>query len=867
LEKSDSAAKPAAPLNTPSSSAEEILKTLYEVTLNGILILRPLHEAATNVVSDFVIEYVNPVGQRIIGVPEKPEFTIISRFPHLQHNGVLDFYRRVFMSNEAERMEVHYRHDGLDNLFQLSAKRCGKLLVVNFNDVPLSSSPAKEATHQSDGREEDKNLRAKLNLQIRQLYNIYMQTPALICIFEGPDHVFKLVNPAYQQLVGDRPIMGKPIAEAMPELKGQPIFELLNGVYRTGQPFQAHEMMVQLDHTNSGELGQNYYDFIYQATRNLEGEIDGVLVFAYEVTAQVRARQLLEASHRQVQELNQQLESRVAQRTEALQQARADAERERRRLERLFMQAPAAICILNGPDLIYELVNPSYQQLFPERRLLGRPILEALPEIKDNPVYRTFRRVYETGESHHEQALLIPFIHPESGQLEDRYFNFIQQARVNEQGQIDGVLVFAFEVSMQVAARKAIEASARQLRLITDALPVLIGYLDKEEKYRFANQAYQSWFNILPESMLGRPVREVVGDKAYGGVKHYIDRALAGERLDFEATMPYREGFVKHIRTTYVPDVREGVVEGFYTLVMDVSEQVEARKSVQDSEQQAKALARDLASTNTDLLLANEQLIRINGDLDNFIYSASHDLKAPISNIEGLLQLLARSLSREGRASAQLDQVLGLMQDSVDRFKRTIINLTEVVKLQKENNRILESITLAEVVDEVVLDLQPAIEECNAHIEVALGDCPPIFFSEKNLRSVIYNLLSNALKYRSPKRQPQVSLSCTQAEGYTLFSVSDNGLGMDVKDEAKVFGMFSRLHDHVEGSGIGLYMVKRMIENAGGKIELESQLDVGSTFRVYFKTSAPELRPDAARPGVAQPDAAQPGAAREEEIS
>ncbi|MFD3001634.1 hypothetical protein ACFS7Z_14780 [Pontibacter toksunensis] len=101
-------------------------------------------------------------------------------------------------------------------------------------------------------------------------------------------------------------------------------------------------MLVQLDHDNSGgRLGQNYYNFTYQATRNPAGEVDGILVFAYEVTAQVRARQ-------QVEQLNEELEARVAEHTREVQSAQAEAERQRLRLQRLFMQAPAAICILDG---------------------------------------------------------------------------------------------------------------------------------------------------------------------------------------------------------------------------------------------------------------------------------------------------------------------------------------------------------------------------------------------------------------------------------------------------------------------------------------------------------------------------------------
>ncbi|UOQ76558.1 ATP-binding protein [Hymenobacter sp. 5516J-16] len=108
-------------------------------------------------------------------------------------------------------------------------------------------------------------------------------------------------------------------------------------------------------------------------------------------------------------------------------------------------------------------------------------------------------------------------------------------------------------------------------------------------------------------------------------------------------------------------------------------------------------------------------------------------------------------------------------------------------------------------------------------------------FAEKNLRSVVYNLLSNALKYRHPDRAPHVQICCQPQEGYQVLEVQDNGLGLNLQQgQDKLFAMFQRLHTHVEGSGIGLYMVKRMVENAGGRIEVQSELGRGSVFRVYF---------------------------------
>jgi signal transduction histidine kinase len=178
-----------------------------------------------------------------------------------------------------------------------------------------------------------------------------------------------------------------------------------------------------------------------------------------------------------------------------------------------------------------------------------------------------------------------------------------------------------------------------------------------------------------------------------------------------------------------------------------------------------------------------------------------------------------------------------MITHSIERFKRTISHLTEISKLQKEANQPPTSVSLTQVIEEVALDLQPLIESSNARIEVAVGECPQLEFSEKNLRSIIYNLMSNALKYRSLERAPVVRIGCHKQADYYLLQVEDNGLGLDLSEDKreKLFGMFKRLHTHVEGSGIGLYMVKKMVDNAGGRIEVESQLGKGTTFKVYFK--------------------------------
>lgn len=117
-----------------------------------------------------------------------------------------------------------------------------------------------------------------------------------------------------------------------------------------------------------------------------------------------------------------------------------------------------------------------------------------------------------------------------------------------------------------------------------------------------------------------------------------------------------------------------------------------------------------------------------------------------------------------------------------------------------------------------------------------IDDCPNIKFSAKNLRSILYNLLSNSIKYASPERPPEVLIKTAKLDGYQVLIVKDNGLGIQNKNREKIFSMFKRCHDHVEGTGIGLYMVKRIVDNAGGKIEIESDMEKGSAFKIFLKS-------------------------------
>jgi PAS domain S-box-containing protein len=236
--------------------------------------------------------------------------------------------------------------------------------------------------------------------------------------------------------------------------------------------------------------------------------------------------------------------------------------------------------------------------------------------------------------------------------------------------------------------------------------------------------------------------------------------------------------------------------------------------------------------TSTDIheqKLQVEELKKINVDLDNFIYTASHDLKAPISNMEGLVEALKVADDNK----VERNELIELLNKSLFRLGRTINDLTEIAKIQKQKDWTNEVVEFSEVVDEVTQDMQRIINDAKAKINLEFN-VSAIKFSKKNLRSIFYNLISNAIKYRKSNTAPVVDIRTFQENDKIVIFAKDNGLGIKQENKKRVFEMFRRLHAHVEGSGMGLYIVKRIVENAGGSIDIESKAGEGTTFRIYL---------------------------------
>jgi PAS domain S-box-containing protein len=370
------------------------------------------------------------------------------------------------------------------------------------------------------------------------------------------------------------------------------------------------------------------------------------------------------------------------------------------------------------------------------------------------------------------------------------------------------MFAIARDITAQKAYTEALHESETRFRTLADAAPNLVWAVNPDSTIRYINQAFVDFVGVTPAQYEATGWEHYMHPDELENAQRLLTEAIGTRtRYVLEHRMRHQDGQYRWLLAQGAPSYfPNGELYGYVGSAIDI----------------------------TQLKETNEQLVRTNRDLDNFVYTASHDLKAPISNIEGLLRLLEDMLPAELRTDDTLLPVLARMQDAVERFTRTIGHLTNVSKLQLEFAHPAAPIGLAPLIEDVRQDLQPLLAATGGQLAVNVEECPALLVSEKNLRSMLYNLISNALKYHHLDRPPVVRISCHREGDHRVLRVQDNGLGLAEGQQAKLFGLFERLHTHVEGTGVGLYMVKKMVENAGGTISVRSREGEGTTFTVRF---------------------------------
>jgi len=262
---------------------------------------------------------------------------------------------------------------------------------------------------------------------------------------------------------------------------------------------------------------------------------------------------------------------------------------------------------------------------------------------------------------------------------------------------------------------------------------------------------------------------------------------------------------------------------------------IEANNLIEEQRKQLittnQSLESELIDKNANLTETNSELIKHNNELRQFSYTVSHNLRGPVASLLGLVGLIDRQSIHEKdqeafehliSASHQLDQI--------------IKDISKIIDIRHDIFKIRERIDLDSEISEVLQVLRTELETHGVHIRKQLNVCPHIYSIKPMVNSILYNLISNGIKYRSNDRQPVIEINTQEDDDFYFISVQDNGLGIDLKqNKDNIFKLYKRFHFHTEGKGLGLFLVKLQSESLGGTVEIDSEINRYTRFTVKLK--------------------------------
>lgn len=502
-----------------------------------------------------------------------------------------------------------------------------------------------------------------------------------------------------------------------------------------------------------------------------------------------------------------QLRRQVALRTAELAQTYTAVQAERQRLHDVLQALPVYVVLLSQ-DYQVIFANRFFEQRY--GKASGRPCYEYLFN-RDKPceVCETFKVLQTNAPINWE------WTGPDGRDYEIRDFPFrnsdgssmimevgIDVTEINQAKQAlrEANALLEQRVAERTAelevARQEAEQAHDLLRVTMDNAPALMSYIDKNCKYRRVNSSYEQWFGHSDEQVRGRHMREVLGEAAWQAIVPYIQRVLAGERVEFELQVPYIEGRPRWIHATYSPDFDSvGQVRGFVVHVLDISERKQAADALKETDQRK----------------------------DEFLAMLAHELRNPLAPISNAVHIMKLPSLDELRLNWCRD-VIGRQVEHMVRLVDDLLDVSRInqgkIELKKER---LEAST---IVQRAVETSQPLLDARRHEFSVHLPPGPVIIEGDLvRLSQVVSNLLNNAAKYTD--EGGSISLTVEPVNNELFIRVRDNGRGIDPSALPGLFQLFYQVDrnlDRAEGGlGIGLSLVRSLMTMHGGDVWAKSE--------------------------------------------
>lgn len=382
----------------------------------------------------------------------------------------------------------------------------------------------------------------------------------------------------------------------------------------------------------------------------------------------------------------------------------------------------------------------------------------------------------------------------------------------NEKNEITGVAFTNRDITEQKKAEAALQQSEDNLRTVFDNTEV--GYVlinNKFEILSFNQPAY-----LFVEREFSKELKQGESVLAYypddlREIKHQLNDAFeTGHSIEFDYKFRNLSDEEQWYSVKYLP-VRDkdkkiiGLVLSFKNITKRKHTEIELNNSFRLVSKQNKRLL-------------------------NFSYIVSHNLRSHATNIKSIIPFLEEASSKE-----EIREMVGYLNAVSNSLDETLMNLNEVVSIDNNINLIFEPLILHDYTEKTIALLEKQAAQKNVLVANNISKDIVVKYNPAFLESIIFNFLSNAIKYSSPRRRPHVYLDSYMHDGKPVLQITDNGLGIDLeRHREKLFGMYKTFHGNDDARGIGLFISKSQVELMGGNIEVESEPDKGSVFKIFF---------------------------------
>ena len=366
-----------------------------------------------------------------------------------------------------------------------------------------------------------------------------------------------------------------------------------------------------------------------------------------------------------------------------------------------------------------------------------------------------------------------------------------------------------FDITELKKTQKQLEESQEYFRSIFEGNTDYISTVDRNKKIVFINHVMSG---LSKEEIAGKSILEFSEPQDRNMIDKKIDQVLnRGKNEQFETSIEGPKGRI-FFSTRVSPLIKKGKIFGATFIARDITK-------AKESEQK--------------LLKQAIELQRINQNLEQFAYVSSHDVKAPITNLQSLVSMM----DDPDMFSTEAYPIFERIKETVKQMNQTVHSLNEVFSIQSNLNLPKEKLNLEKILEQTLNSINNQIVESDARISFDFKEAPKIHFPKIHLISIFQNLVTNSIKYKQVDKVPRIKISSKKIPNSSRIKliVRDNGRGMDLKTYGnKVFGLFQRFHLDIEGKGMGLHIIKMIIESYGGEISLKSSPNKGTVFTLLF---------------------------------